>query len=275
MPSWRSCAVVVTGRDRTPAGRGGYGGGMPSLAERLRQVLGRVLGGAGGGAGGPSGGADRARSGDHTSAAPRRHGNADGGVPAPTGHRAYPGDSTARRPSRMRPSRTVSPTPARWSGRGCPSRRTTPSARTGRCCWSGSDGDWLLGGHADEQGPRPRRRPGAPGRTGVGRHRLRRLGPRAAARARSASTGSSASTPRASGARAPSSAPSASTTSRDAIRRLRLARRPGMPTGPPPREVTGPWHPGAPGSRLRTSASERGGLLRHGRLLVGGLVLRG
>ena len=85
-------------------------------------------------------------------------------------HRDGPTPVTRRpcRTRRMRRSRTASPTPARSSGPGCRSRRTTPSARTARCCSSAATATGSLGADADEQGPRPRRAPAARRRAASG-----------------------------------------------------------------------------------------------------------
>ena len=115
---------------------------MPTLAERLRQVLGRVLGGAGGGAPGRAG---RARPGDITPGPARRRASGDGGVPAPAGHRTYPGDFHGAPAIAYAPKPDGQPDPGEVVWTWVPFEEDHAIGKDRPVLLVGSDGDWLLG----------------------------------------------------------------------------------------------------------------------------------
>ena len=120
--------------------------------------------------------------------------------PAPSSARvggpAYPGDFRGPPRSATRPTRETArwPTPARSSGPGCLSRRTTARARTAPVLVIGHDGPWLLALPLTSKDHDRDVREGGSRRSPLDGHRVRPLGQPRPRPARSGSTGSCGST---------------------------------------------------------------------------------
>ncbi len=133
-------------------------------------------------------------------------------APAQGGDRtAYPGDATTLPDTTYAPAPDGNPDPGEIVWTWVPYEEDHSQGKDRPVLVIGREAELARRASADEQGPRPRRPPGAAIRARVGRHRHRGRGTGVAGRARCASTGSCGSTRRVCGARAPCSPATAMT----------------------------------------------------------------
>ena len=109
---------------------------MPPLVDLLRQALGRVLSGGAATAERPRGG---------VAPSPRPHSSGSGGVPAPTGHRGYPGDYQGVPAIAYAPEPDGEPDPGEVVWTWVPFEEDHAVGKDRPVLLVGTDGDWLLG----------------------------------------------------------------------------------------------------------------------------------